>query len=284
MGIVPVRKGDFFPIFWAAWVMAFRKDIILSAFKNTGLSPFNPNIVVDRFRNKQRSRSPSRESSVSYYSGDEWPKIHTLIRKSDPGDVNAARKLERSVHHLTVQNELYKHEIHGLIEAVEATKKHIKHAETLPLETQEQYTGGAVLWSPRKVREAKQRREQMEQEKHDKELHKANMKELRAASKLYKKRMAEEKRIQREEARMAREAEKARKQAEKEVKQRARHAQKAIQLSQKGKRKASTAPSRNIGQKRARREPARVVEVEEAHTKAPSRTWRRGRNINLPKR
>ncbi|PVH90288.1 hypothetical protein DM02DRAFT_607597 [Periconia macrospinosa] len=156
MGMVPVKKGDFFPLFWAAWVKAFRKDIILSAFRNTGLSPFNPNIVTDRFRNKQRSLSTSGESSVSCYSGDEWPKIHTLMRKSDSGDVNAARKLERSVHHLTVQNELYKHEINGLIEAVDAIKKHRKAAETLPLETQEKYTGGAVFWSPKKVKEAKQ--------------------------------------------------------------------------------------------------------------------------------
>ncbi|PVH90287.1 hypothetical protein DM02DRAFT_734647 [Periconia macrospinosa] len=110
------------------------------------------------------------------------------------------------------------------------------------------------------------------------------MKELQRANKLYKEKIAEEKRVQREEARVAREAEKAKKQAEKEAKRRARDAQKAIQLSQKGKRKASTAPSRNIGQKRARRERAQVVEVEEAHTKAHQRTSRRGRNINLPKR
>ncbi|PVH98914.1 hypothetical protein DM02DRAFT_25493 [Periconia macrospinosa] len=284
MGMVPVKKGDFFPLFWAAWVKAFRKDIMLRAFRNTGISPLNPNIIIDRFRNKQRSRSASRESSVSHYSGDDWPKIHTLIRKSDARDVDAARKLERSVHHLTVQNELYKHEINGLVEAVERTKNHIKSAKTLPLETHEEYAGGAVFWSPKKVKEAKQRREQRNKEKHDMELHRANMKELQCSTKLYKEKLAEEKRRQREEARVAREAEKARKQAEKEAKQRARDAQKAMQLSQKGKRKASTAPSRNIRQKRARRERAHVVEVEEAHTKAPPRTSRRGRNINLPKR
>jgi hypothetical protein len=36
-GLVPLRKGDFFPLFWEAWVSSFKKKLITKAFSTTGI-------------------------------------------------------------------------------------------------------------------------------------------------------------------------------------------------------------------------------------------------------
>jgi hypothetical protein len=55
-GSVLMKKGDFFRLFWAAWVKTFTEKLILSAFKSTGLIPFNPgnpNVVLNKFLPKE---------------------------------------------------------------------------------------------------------------------------------------------------------------------------------------------------------------------------------------
>jgi hypothetical protein len=69
------------------------------------------------------------------------------------------------------------------------------------------------------------------------------MKALRAANKLYKQKIAEEKRAERERARGVREKEKAAKAAEQRRQREERNLQKAIQTSQRGKRRGSQAPA-----------------------------------------
>ena len=41
-GLVPAKKGDFFPIFWKAWTSSFKGEVILESFDATGISSFNP--------------------------------------------------------------------------------------------------------------------------------------------------------------------------------------------------------------------------------------------------
>jgi hypothetical protein len=48
-GLVPVRKGDFFPVFSDAWVSSFRRDLIIKAYSSTGIGPMDPQIILDRF-------------------------------------------------------------------------------------------------------------------------------------------------------------------------------------------------------------------------------------------
>jgi hypothetical protein len=40
-GISPVRKGDFFDLFWRAWCTTFKKETIKNSFKATGIYPPN---------------------------------------------------------------------------------------------------------------------------------------------------------------------------------------------------------------------------------------------------
>jgi hypothetical protein len=45
-GLLAVKKGDFFPLFWAAWTSSFTTANILSSFKNTGIIPMDLDIVI----------------------------------------------------------------------------------------------------------------------------------------------------------------------------------------------------------------------------------------------
>ena len=58
----------------------------------------------------------------------------------------------------------------------------------LDLQQHQEYHGGAMMWSPRAFREVRARMAVQEQEAHEQKLKKAEMKELAAANKLFKRR------------------------------------------------------------------------------------------------
>jgi hypothetical protein len=41
-GLIPIKKGNFSPLFWEAWGVAFKKETVLSSFEATGVWPMNP--------------------------------------------------------------------------------------------------------------------------------------------------------------------------------------------------------------------------------------------------
>lgn len=67
------------------------------------------------------------------------------------------KKLRQSLHHLSVQNELLHYNIDGLREALATKKKRKRKGKALDLQQRKEYYGGSVLWTPRKVREARVR-------------------------------------------------------------------------------------------------------------------------------
>jgi hypothetical protein len=52
LGILPVKKGDFVPLFWSAWVSSFTDKLIFKAFEATGIWPKNRDAVLKRFKHK----------------------------------------------------------------------------------------------------------------------------------------------------------------------------------------------------------------------------------------
>jgi hypothetical protein len=131
-----------------------------------------------------------------------------------------AKKLRGSLHSLQVQNELLHHENQGLREALTVEKKHTKRGKPLDLQQCKEYHGGAVFWSPRKVKEARVRQTVKKREEKELQLQKAESAERKKAARLYKLEIAEEKRAVREAAKEVREKEKAEK--VKQVAERAR--------------------------------------------------------------
>ena len=227
-GLAPITKGDFFPLFWSAWKASFKESIILTSFKSTGISPPNPTPILDRFAHDQ----DLGHSSSSGLSDHDWRKMDRLVRSAvkDQGSQDT-KKLRQSLHHLSVQNELLKHEIEGIKQVLSTKQKRRKKGKTLDLQQREEYHGGAVFWSPRKVREARTRQLIREREEKDQQLQKADRAELKKSAKLYKEKIQQEKRIAREVAKKEKEKEKAEKAAQRAAQKSAYDAEKALQLS-----------------------------------------------------
>jgi hypothetical protein len=64
-----------------------------------------------------------------------------------------AKRLSDKILSLQVNNKLLREENLGLQEALNAKKKHKTKRTTMVLQQREEFHGGAVFWSPRKLRE-----------------------------------------------------------------------------------------------------------------------------------
>ena len=73
-----MSERDFYPMFMAAWEASFNKDTILTAFKATGLAPFEPEVILKRF-NQPAQSGQSSESDSSALSALDWKKIRRLV-------------------------------------------------------------------------------------------------------------------------------------------------------------------------------------------------------------
>ncbi|KAI1522067.1 hypothetical protein PtrSN001C_011989, partial [Pyrenophora tritici-repentis] len=100
----------------------------------------------------------------------------------------------------------------GLEEALQHKKKHKKKGKALDLQQRQEYHGGSVFWSPRKIREARARERDEAQLQRQVEL--------------------EEKRVERQRLNEMRELERAEKAAKRARKVEAQHQKKSIQQAQ----------------------------------------------------
>lgn len=248
-GLSPLAKGDFFNLFWPAWVSTFTGDLVRQAFTATGIHPVNPNVILDRFRHTTPETSTSATSGSTAYSAVDWLKACTTLQAEvkNPRSVGA-RKLGQTIHHLSTQVELLSDELSGLRQKLYQKKKRQNQPTgQLDLQQHQEYHGGAMMWSPHAFREARARMAVAEQQQHEEELQKAEMKELRAANKLYKEKIAQERREQRAREKAERDRLKAVKAQEVAERKAAREAQKrdhdagkSIQLPNQAKRQASS--------------------------------------------
>ncbi|KAF1361774.1 hypothetical protein EJ07DRAFT_109848 [Lizonia empirigonia] len=237
-GLSSIKKSDFFPLFWKAWIATFTPELILRSFVATGISPLRAhpninfsrsakaNVILRRFKKDTPESSHSDDSSTSVYSGDDWLKIDTLVRgiTKDEGSRDT-KKIRRSLHHLTIKNSLLHHENSGLKEVLKTQKKHKKKKEHRKLMVKEQ-----------------------------KHVQKLEREKLRRS--------------------MLRERERERGET--------RDAEKAIQLSQKGKRKASQGHIQPTRRQERDRDDVGGDRAAEVPSAPPPVTTRRGRNVTLP--
>jgi hypothetical protein len=157
-GLTSMSKRDFYPMFMSAWEASFKEETILKAFEATGLSPLEPKVILKPF-NQPTQSGQSSDSDSSALSASNWRKTESLLRqvvtdRSDP----RAQKLSRAFHQTSVQKSLLTHEAQGLRQALNKERLRRQRGKALPLEPAEEYDGGAVFWSPRKVKEARDRR------------------------------------------------------------------------------------------------------------------------------
>jgi hypothetical protein len=141
--LLPMTKGDFFPLFWSAWGAAFKPQTIRRSFEATGIHSLNADVILKKYRKEESS---SDESSASCLSGEDWLKLESIIRRmvKDQSDKNV-KKLCRSLHHISVQNSILHGEIRGLRDSLLVKKRLQKKSVTLQLSKPQEYYGGAVF-------------------------------------------------------------------------------------------------------------------------------------------
>ncbi|EMD96351.1 hypothetical protein COCHEDRAFT_1201153 [Bipolaris maydis C5] len=148
----------------------------------------------------------------------------------------------------------------------------------------QEYHGGAVFWSPRKIREAQAREAVRKRDEVEQKLQKAQDKQQRKELQLQRQVELEQKRADRLRLKEMRDAERAEKAAERAHQIEARNAQKAQHQAQKRSRTASRAPiSKNKRQKRLVDDRA-GDRAAPAASSIPPRITSRGRSVNLPQK
>ncbi|KAF1364254.1 hypothetical protein EJ07DRAFT_99729 [Lizonia empirigonia] len=206
-GLLQIRKGDFFPIFWAAWKDSFTVANIHKSFEATGIEPKDPGVVLQRF-----THTPPPDDDVDK-------------------DANTI-----------AQYQLQQDELLGLKQALTTKKKRNKPNRILELEKPQEDEGESQFFTPSKFDHARDLHTVKEQQKRDKEAEKVMNQQLRDANKAYKLKIHQEKLEARRVAKVEREQreaeEVAERQRKKETQEANRNAQKALQLPQTGKRKA----------------------------------------------
>ena len=156
-GLGGITKGDFFRLFWSAWVKTMRKELVESAFEATGLEPFNPDRIINKYR-KLNNTNNSDNSSLSEFEGKDWRKADRVMKSAiNESNERDAQRALRAVHKLCVNNDLLRLENKKLREAAAHTKKRKHKGALLDLQQQKVYERKPQFWSPRKVREARYR-------------------------------------------------------------------------------------------------------------------------------
>jgi hypothetical protein len=287
-GLTSMSKRDFYPMFMAAWEASFKKETILKAFEATGLSPLKPEVILKRF-NQPAQLGQSSDSDSSALSASDWRKTERLLRqvvgdRSDP----RAQKLSRAFHRISVQKSLLTHEAQGLMQALVNERQRRKRGKALPLEAEEDYHGRAKFWSPRKVKEARDRQLQQGLEEEQLQHQRAEAARLREVKKQEKLQAAQQKRAARAAAQIIRQEEKARKAADRASRQVARKTQQRLQqaqkTAQKSKRRSFKAPIKAASKKRAAAQPQSNAQPREPPTAPLASTSRGGRAIRTPVR
>ena len=153
-GLEPFKKGDFFLLFWRAWVETFTEALILRSFEAVGIALLNPDVILRRF-NKS---TPEAEAATSLEVNDvdnNWRESDRVWRRSvrDPSSTEALQ-LRQTLHHLSNQNELLKIERENLQAALAAANQKPEKGKPLPLIQRRETQAKAQWWSPRAVNEA----------------------------------------------------------------------------------------------------------------------------------
>ena len=291
-GLVPVKKPDFFLLFWQAWAVSFTKKNILSSFKAVGVWPLNPDVVLNRFIDSDSETSSGSNSDAPTYEGDQWRLLDRVARHALSGATEKeASIIRQSLHHMAIQNTLLRSENDGLLDALTTKRKREKQGRPLALLQHYEYWGPYMMWTPRSFREARTRMSIAKREAEEEELAKEEARRSKAATTAYKKQIAAEKRAKaarekeerdrkRAEERQAIEARK----AERARKKQECDAQKASKSTQKGKRKASQQQGVKKKQKRGGAAAQSDVVACERSPTPPAKTTTRGRNIKVPQK
>jgi hypothetical protein len=228
-----MSKQDLYPMFMVAWEASFKEETILKVFEATGLSPLEPEVILTRF-NQPTQSGQSSNSDSSALSASNWQKTESLLcqvvtDRSDP----PAQKLSRVFHQISVQKSLLTHKAQGLRQVLNNERLRRQRGKALPLEPAEEYHGGAIFWSPRKVKEAHDRQLQHRLKEEQLQHQKAEAGCLRKEKRQEKLKAVRARRPVRAAAQLMKQGEKACEAANQDLQATARRSQQQLQQDQK---------------------------------------------------
>ncbi|KAG9191048.1 hypothetical protein G6011_09136 [Alternaria panax] len=194
------------------------------------LQPLDVYVVLQKFA-KEASDS---DSSDSVLSGSDWLKLKSIVRREvkDQGSKDV-KKLQRSLCHISAQNQILHDEVQGLRRALSIKENRPKTSYTLQLDEDNEYNGGAIVWSPKRMQQARDRRAAQQQQAELEKLQKAKQAEINKAARDCKLQIKAARRVEIEKRREEKRVEDAAKQAKKQHQQLINNTKKLIKLSQK---------------------------------------------------
>ena len=151
-----MNKAQFYKLFKPAFDAAFSQQNITSGWKQTGIYPLDPPVVLDMLSTQHaplQSRPTTASSGTqSAISLSDWRKINHVVKEA-VGDVLGykGRQVLKHCHQLQAENALLKMQITGLQEAVRIEKKQKKPKKALFTELRGDEGSGAIFFSPAKI-------------------------------------------------------------------------------------------------------------------------------------
>ena len=160
-GFSSITKRDFFRLFWHAWNTSFTPKNIHSGFKATGLHPFDPHYVINKFSKSNDDRCSSSSSSHSVLGAEDWKRITKLLDQTLLNFYDKkAEQLCNTVYAISIDNMLLKQENNGLKQSLINEKKRWKRGKLLLLNMPTEQDGSAIFWSPNKVQHTRDQQAQ----------------------------------------------------------------------------------------------------------------------------
>ena len=98
MGLLPVKKGDFFALFWDAYITSFTAANIYKAFEATGVEPRDAAAVLKRFETPPQQQDKDTEIG-EHGDGDSWRQVRKLFDAAVPNKAGVeAKRLSTALH------------------------------------------------------------------------------------------------------------------------------------------------------------------------------------------
>jgi hypothetical protein len=194
-GLPRITKQDFYSNFWPAWSSTMTPELILKSFQATGVWPMDADAVLKRFNNYPQRQDEDAEIG-EHGNGDSWPELHKIFNAAvaDKARIEAKR-LSQSLHSLQVNNELLRAQNKELEHELNVIKKRPTQRTTLTTQDGDDWHGGAVFYSPRKLASKCTRKAAELDEAAQLQLQKTRDREAKAAATAYKKQQQEEARV-----------------------------------------------------------------------------------------
>jgi hypothetical protein len=285
-GLLPVKKMDFFSLFWTAWTSSFTQDHILQAFKSCGVWLMDPEPVLKKFPppTTENTEDPEFEQLKTVLG---WKDLHRLFNKVVVDkSTKEAKTLSASIHYLSTQFALKSAENIGLRASLQGKKKHRVKGQVLPYLTN---NSGSLTLSLVTVERALEALAQKDQEKEEELAKKASSKAARQAAKVNKLALQAAAAEKREVDRSRREKEKEERAQKLAQRKREREEARAVPPPPKKRKQAPKPVSNRPPKKQATRQPGGGAsgvgsgEVgSEATPVSSPKVTRSGRNISLP--